>query len=113
MLIKVAEENFLGINGRKKLNCAQAVIAAFKNKFDSQCDISVFVNQGGGNAPDGFCGAYYAALCLLEQSRIQKKQDLQNFFKNEIGFDTCKEIKAAKISCLTCVKKTAEFLAKV
>lgn len=62
MSLLKTREYYLGVNGNKKHNCAQAVIAGFKDKFSLEDGlVETFTAHGGGKAPEGCCGALYAA----------------------------------------------------
>ena len=108
-----AKDNYLGKN-TKRLNCAQAVLAAFKEKFGIEEEIlNKFAGFGGGNAPDGVCGAYYSAKYIIEKVTPEKINELDTFFVDAAKSLKCKEIRGLrKLSCLGCVEKAAEFLEK-
>jgi hypothetical protein len=66
MSIEKAKKYFLGTSSRERLNCAQAVLKAFQEKFSITDEmISQFKAYGAGKAPDGCCGAFYAAKYIL------------------------------------------------
>ncbi|MCL2743556.1 MAG: C-GCAxxG-C-C family protein [Planctomycetaceae bacterium] len=87
----------------KQYNCAQAVAKTFKRD-----DLAESLKScGGGNAPDGLCGALYAAILLAgeEQTESVKEQ-----FLKVIGHLHCKAIrKEGKTSCADCVRRAAEI----
>ena len=61
-----ARKHFLGKDGHAKLNCAQAVIKAYHDLFNVPAgEVDAFAGSGGGKAPEGKCGAYYAACHLV------------------------------------------------
>ena len=63
---------------------------------------------GAGRAPEGLCGAVYAA-CLLAPNRAE---ELKAAFAARAGSLYCKEIRAAKKHpCAECVAQAAELLA--
>lgn len=69
MSIEKAKAHFLGRQGHKKLNCGQSIIYAFKEKFPiPENTIDRFKAFGRGKAPEGYCGSYYAAKVILENS---------------------------------------------
>ncbi|MBU0650657.1 C-GCAxxG-C-C family protein [bacterium] len=110
MLRKRAVDNYTGKN-RERLNCAQSIIEAFKEKFDIKDDlIEEFNAYGGGKAPDGLCGAFFAALHLLEKRHPEMVNDFENFFLEYAGYKTCKDLKINKVSCIRSIEKSAEFL---
>lgn len=109
----IAKNHYLGKEGCQKMNCAQAVLCAFKNQFEiNQNTIDLFKGFGGGNAPEGMCGAYYAARYILENSSAEQHlSELENYFLQHAGDTRCKEIKESrKLSCVGCVEKNSEFL---
>jgi hypothetical protein len=107
-----ARNHFLGKNGHVKLNCAQSVIKAYHDNFDIPTEeIERFVNCGGGKAPGGKCGAYYAAWYLSSKKNHLKINQLEQYFINAAGSLKCKEIRSQRqLSCLGCVEKVADFL---
>lgn len=53
-------------HGKERYNCAQAILAAYKEKLNVACDvITEYKSYGGGRAEGGLCGALYAGLFLL------------------------------------------------
>jgi len=108
-----AKDYYLGKNG-EKLNCAQSVSRSYSQARNFRHkDLDCHTDCGGGQAPEGYCGALYAALHVLELSGIDKKEECQDFFLSYAGALTCKEIrKLKKLSCLGCVEKAIEFLEK-
>ncbi|HEX9058797.1 MAG TPA: C-GCAxxG-C-C family protein [Clostridia bacterium] len=105
-----AGDYYLGKEGHNRMNCAQAVICAFKDIFGISDDtIEKFGEYGGGRAPDGLCGAYYAAKYILKEK--EKCAELESYFLNEAGSIKCNEIRSCRrLSCLGCVEKSAEFI---
>lgn len=86
-----------------RLNCAQAVAAA----FDS--DYSQFSSCGGGNAPDGWCGAAYVAADLSKNPGV-----VESAFMAAAGTVKCHELRSGrKLSCVACVQKSAELVKQV
>lgn len=95
-----------------KFNCAQAVIAAFKEKFllDEKC-VGFFAGYGGGRAPEGECGALYAAKYILKGKYPGKAAECEKAFIADAGSAKCGQIrKLNRIPCMGCVGKAAEFL---
>jgi hypothetical protein len=90
-----------------RLNCAQAVIHSYRavSKDDAHSPED-FKGMGGGKAPDGICGALFAACtvhsgdapCLIQR------------FLSRLGGITCKELKGGGVSCESCVGVAAELL---
>ena len=86
-------------------NCAQAVAAG----FDREDLLAAFAVCGGGRAPEGCCGALYAALELLPE----EKQDLaRQEFARTAGSEKCAEIKALGFPCKECVALAAKLVEK-
>ncbi len=90
---------------RKPLTCAQTVYAAFA-EMDAQKSEWLKANSGG-RAPEGICGALFAAkqLCPNDYS-------VEEEFSKRVGDTRCKEIKAKfKTPCEDCVRIAAEIVA--
>jgi len=106
-----ARNYFLGKNG-KKLNCAESVSRSYAEARNfAHKDMDSHADCGGGQAPQGHCGALYAALHILELSGKDKKKECEDFFLSCAGALTCKEIRRLKkLSCSGCIEKAAEFL---
>ena len=107
-----AKNHYLGKGGAGKHNCAQAVLKAFSDKYniDDQ-EIKKYSSFGGGNAPEGICGAYYAAKNIVGNNYPQKLKEFEEWFLNEAASLKCKEIRSIKkLSCLGCVEKSAKYL---
>ena len=88
----------------ERLNCAQAVLAAYQHATgDRSIPISDFKPHGGGRAPGGRCGALHAA-CALAPAHADA---IQKDFVAQIGARDC-----AKISrpCPDCVGTAAGLL---
>ncbi|MFC1566667.1 C-GCAxxG-C-C family (seleno)protein [bacterium] len=108
---ELAKNIFLGRNNEIRLNCAQAVIASFKDEIENyENTIDLFKFYSIGRVPRGYCGAYYAVYYILQKVYPDKKIDFEKYFIGQLGFTTCKELKMNKISCIKCIEKSAEFL---
>ena len=107
-----AKNHFLGRNGCAKLNCGQSVIKACYDKFEAPPDAVVqFAAFGAGKAPQGECGAYYAARHLLSKKHAHKLGQFALDFINSAGALKCKDIrKLRKATCLECVEKAVDLL---
>lgn len=112
MSLLKTREYYLGVNGNKKHNCAQAVIAGFKDAFSLDDDlVAKFAACGGGRAPEGRCGALHAAQFILERRKSEDVKECEDTFFLGAGSVKCREIKSLKkLSCLGCVEMAAEFL---
>ena len=91
-----------------RLNCAQSVLLAWREVVgDTALTVAELKPFGAGRAPEGLCGAIYAA-CLLAPDRAE---ELKAAFVARIGSLYCKEIRTAKQhSCADCVAEGAELL---
>lgn len=110
MAVQCALKNFKGKGDRGKLNCAQAVAAAFPAAAVFSEDlIDDLGNAGGGKAEGGRCGAYHAASLLAETEDV--REQLKSVFEDGAGSVFCREIRGMKSwSCSMCVEKAAEVL---
>ena len=97
MSAEEAKKNYLGHSGPRRMNCAESIAHAFKNKIPlSDEELKNYKNFGGGRAPEGYCGAIYAAKCLLEKSGSEKAALLPEIFRNIAGSFKCREIRTLK-----------------
>ncbi|MDR2962126.1 MAG: redox-active protein [Bacteroidales bacterium] len=89
-------------------NCAQAVLKGFEREYSiAQSQIDAYRAFGGGRAPQGVCGALFAA----QQLSPEKAEKLQVEFVSRCGSAYCKDIKAqGRVSCTECVKIADELL---
>jgi hypothetical protein len=115
MSVTKAKEYYTDRGGPKKLNCAQAEIAAFREKFDLDDNaVHLFASFGGGKAPEGECGALCAAKFILSKNHQGKIAERQKIFTSKAGSVRCKEIRhLKKLSCVGCVETIAGFLDKI
>jgi hypothetical protein len=91
----------------QNLNCAQAVLAAWKEATgDPSHSVEDFRAFGGGRAPGGTCGALYAAC----QVKTEAKEAMQAAFLAKFGELGCRELKGKTVSCKDCVETAAEIL---
>lgn len=115
MSVNAAKNNYTGLGGCGRMNCSQSVASAFKDKFmlDNEF-VKSFSSYGGGRAPSGVCGAYYAVKKILEKLDADKLEDFIEFFKEQAGALECTSIKGLKkLSCVGCVEKSSEYLEKL
>ncbi|MCL1868194.1 MAG: C-GCAxxG-C-C family protein [Paludibacter sp.] len=108
--MRTTSEKFFHIKP-ENLNCAQSVLKGFHNELNiEQNEIDDFRAFGGGRAPEGLCGALFAAETLLAH---RGKSSIRAEFAKQAGDITCFKIKKnAKTSCNQCVKIADELLAK-
>ena len=112
MSVTKAKCYYLGQDGHKRMNCAQSVLSAFKERFyiDDEL-IEEFKSYGGGRAPDSLCGAYYAAKKIINDYYKDKIKEFEQYFIMQAGSIKCHAIREAKkLSCLECVEKSVEFV---
>lgn len=106
-----AKDYFLGKNG-PRLNCARAVAETFKDKYPVEEKTGVPLSAcGGGMAPGGLCGAFYAAKCIFEHYLPERTEKGMEQLRAAAGSLKCREIKALrKLPCHECVAKAAEVI---
>jgi hypothetical protein len=92
----------------ERLNCAQSVLHAWRVVTgDTSLALAKLKPFGGGRAPDGLCGALYAA-CLIVPERTDA---LKQHFAARLDSVYCKELRTAKVHpCETCVAQATELL---
>jgi len=114
MSAQKAKDNYLGRSGARRMNCCESVAYAFQDRIPlAGEELRNFAGFGGGRAPEGYCGAIYAAKRLLEISGSPLAADISNIFDGIAGSVKCREIKALKkASCLMCVEKAAELVSR-
>jgi len=107
-----AVDYFLGRNGARRMNCAQAVVAAFETeRFFSEEEFQEFAICSNGKAPQGYCGAVYAAIKVLEKIDTIAKMQFMDDFSEYAGSLSCKVIRSKKkITCPQCVERSAVFI---
>lgn len=91
-------------------NCAQSVALAWRDKKDAASQhAGAFVKCGGGQAPEGLCGALHAAC---ELAGDEHRELLTERFKDTAkGYIKCREIRGNKIMpCVDCVATAARLL---
>ena len=84
-------------------NCAQSVAAG---NGGSKELVAQLATAGGGRAPDGLCGALYAALQLVPEN---KRQSVIDAFGAALGETHCLALKKLGVPCTKCVE-TADSL---
>ncbi|GHT26325.1 hypothetical protein FACS18942_03600 [Planctomycetales bacterium] len=91
----------------KQYNCAQAVAQTF-GRDDL---LKQLKSCGGGKAPDGVCGALYAAMLLADEDQ---RESVKEQFLKEAGYLECKAIRQnGQTPCAGCVRCAAGILAKI
>jgi predicted Fe-Mo cluster-binding NifX family protein len=92
----------------ERLNCAQAVLAAYQEIVrDVSLPVAELKPHGGGRAPGGTCGALHAACSIAPESA----QVLTSQFEQRAGSSLCRELKKVhKLPCEEAVGIAAELL---
>jgi hypothetical protein len=104
---------FTGSDGKRRVNCAQAIAAAYHEDIDplDEDTLQMFKRFGHGKAPGKSCGAYYAAEFLLTGHRSELIGSLKEHFTKEAESLNCRIIRRGKhLSCEGCVDNIARFL---
>ncbi len=105
---KLASEYF---SRKHQLGCAQAVTKAFQQDLKiSNEHINWLATYNTGQAPNGICGAIYAALelCTSEEQKIR----VRNKFLHHAKHLSCRDIRKNRaISCRQAVEIAANILA--
>ena len=90
-------------------NCAQAVAYRWRELYDDSTIVDQMARCGGGQAPEGLCGALHAAQLAC----TEKAEELKEAFREEIGHLTCRDIKTkGRVPCARCVQVADELVAK-
>ena len=115
MPVQRAKDYYTGKGKKERFNCGQAILKAFQDKFKVDEDlVKEFNSYGSGRAPGNVCGAYFAARKILEKHHPEKAEEFERFFIEKAGALKCSDIRNfKKLSCLGCIEKSAEFLAKL
>ncbi|MBN2703138.1 MAG: C_GCAxxG_C_C family protein [Pontiellaceae bacterium] len=95
--------------GPERYNCAQSVYCSLEKHQEVPAEkVNELAAAGSGRAPDGLCGALYAAKLVLSEDR---KAELRGWFEENGGSVRCREIrKVRKMSCRDCVAAAADFV---
>ena len=94
--------------GEQCYNCAQAVLKTYSSSagFDDVC-LERFSHFGSGRAPDGECGALFAAKAILQDATA--KQKVEEDFVRAAGSSKCREIRKGRLfTCDQCVQAAAD-----
>lgn len=97
----------------KNYNCAQTILKLFEKTHSvSETDIKIFRQHGGGRAPEGLCGALFAAKYLFPHHE-KIVESIHQDFLNEIGNVRCIDIrKNRKKTCQECIACAAKLVEK-
>lgn len=95
--------------GTERHNCAQAVYRSLeKHRAIDPDTLHELAAAGSGRAPNGLCGALYAAKKLLPP---EHKTELRAWFEQNAGSVQCRDIRRARrLSCRDCVAAAADFI---
>jgi hypothetical protein len=115
MKSKKAVDFFGGRNGARRMNCAQAVAAAFEpERLFSKEEFQELAVCSYGRAPEGYCGGAYAAIKALEKIDTAAKAQFMDDFSEYAGSLSCKVIRSKKkVTCSQCVERSAGFIEKI
>lgn len=93
--------NFFG--GKERYNCAQAVFKTFQQEAAlPESVIEAAKARGGGKAPEGLCGAIYAAGVVASDDATRRV--IETAFADVAGSIKCREIRTMKrVDCRGCV----------
>jgi hypothetical protein len=94
--------------GEHGYNCAQAVLKAFAPSvgLDQSC-LDRFSHFGSGRAPEGECGALFAAKALFRDAVA--RQAVERTFVATAGNTKCRDIRNGRtLSCEQCVQTAAD-----
>lgn len=87
-------------------NCAQAVANRWIQLYADKETVDKYAPYVGGHAPEGYCGALYAAM----QARPERAVEISREFEEATGGVYCKDIKSkGHTPCEICVA-TADYL---
>ena len=92
-------------------NCAQAIFKAFQDDFNITNDqIVEWAKYGNGKAPNGYCGAYFAALELIKD-HPELSEEFTRRFQEKSDHLTCFDIRFNySMSCKNLVRLSANLL---
>jgi hypothetical protein len=95
---------------QKGVNCAQAIAKAWQQISGQKEELADQMSMcGHGKAPQGLCGALYAAQIISGKESAAKIAS--RFAEAADGSITCREIRSGKkLSCPECVKLAGTLL---
>ncbi|EDR24131.1 hypothetical protein, conserved [Entamoeba dispar SAW760] len=93
-----------------KGNCSQSVAYGYSEATGNRKElIEQLSGCGGGRAPEGYCGALYAAIQILGEDK--KEACISKFKESSNGCTKCKEIRGSNvIPCRECVRAAAKCI---
>lgn len=100
-------------HSEKNYNCAQTLLKMFEKTHPlSEAEIETYRAHGGGRAPEGQCGALFAAKQLFSH-HPEIIESMHQEFLTEIGDIKCFDIKKRlKKSCQECIACAATLVEK-
>ena len=109
---ETAKAYYLGKKGPRRLNCAESIAETLREKFPLDVGtMESFSACGGGRAPEGNCGAFFAAKRILERHFPETAGEKMERLRSFAGSLKCREIKALKKkNCLECIEKAVEVI---
>lgn len=97
-------------HGTSRYNCAQAVLKAYAPLvgMEDAC-LERFSHCGSGRAPDGECGALFAAKAVFQDAAV--KQEIENEFVRAAGSKKCRDIRKGRtLTCGQCVQTASNAI---
>lgn len=92
-----------------KHNCAQAIAYRWHDLYHCADIVERYAPYVGGRAPEGFCGALYAAM----QACPSHADDIKREFSEHCGGTLCREIKSSnRTPCEECVDTADKLVEK-
>ena len=97
-------------HAQHKGNCAQSVCAGYTQVTGKNPEwIDEMSKCGGGRAPEGYCGALWAAMQSAGKENEEKV--IEEFKKGSQGCTKCKEIRGGNvIPCNQCVRNAGKAI---
>jgi hypothetical protein len=94
--------------GEDRYNCAQAVLKAYASPIGlGDACLERFSRHGNGRAPEGECGALFAAKAILQDQAA--KEQIEEEFLLAAGSTKCRDIRKRRtLTCEQCVQKAAD-----
>lgn len=96
-------------------NCAEAIYRTFEPDPEARpVDAKAYRRIAKGAAPGNACGAYHAAVEILERRSPDEIDGFARDFKERTGCTTCRAIRKHRLAeCRDCVIAAARFLDRV
>lgn len=92
-----------------KHNCAQAIAYRWKELYNDNDIVSHYAPYIGGRAPEGYCGALFAAM----QARPVYADKIKEEFAARCGGVLCRDIKGnTRTPCEVCVETADKLVEK-